>query len=114
MGRNAGSGNRGVEKPQRFSVRRKQEAILQLLRGETLEEVSRSTGVTAAQLSNWRDRFLSGGCSALRSREPDCRDEEIERLHSKIGELTMDNELLAAKADRLEGRLPLPTWRSKK
>ena len=61
---------------------------------EDLELVSRELGVTAATLSGWRDDFLAGGQAALKSRPADDRDDEIARLRAKVGELTMDNELL--------------------
>jgi transposase-like protein len=44
-----------------MSARRKQEAVLRLLRGEDLELVSRELGVTAAELSGWRDQFPGRG-----------------------------------------------------
>src|SRR5262245_54027611 len=86
----------------RFSSRRKTDAVLRLLRGESLELLSRELGVTAATLSNWRDDFLAGGQAALKSRPADDRDDEIARLRAKVGELTMDNELLLqrCRADR--------------
>src|SRR3954465_14330396 len=86
----------------RFSTQRKTAAVLRLLRGENLELVSRELGVTAATLSGWRDDFLAGGQAALKSRPADDRDYEIARLRSKVGELTMDNELLLqrCRADR--------------
>ena len=37
----------------RMSRQRKRDAVLRLLRGEDLETVSRSLGVTAATLSGW-------------------------------------------------------------
>ena len=86
----------------RFSARRKTETVLRLLRGEDLELLSRELGVTAATLSAWRDDFLAGGQAALKSRPADDRDDEIARLRAKVGELTMDNELLTqrCRADR--------------
>jgi transposase len=86
----------------RFSAKRKTNAVLRLLRGKDLELMSRELGVTAATLSSWRDDFLAGGQAALKSRPTDDRDEEIARLRSKVGELTMDNELLLqrCRADR--------------
>src|SRR4051812_44693614 len=78
----------------RFPSQRKTAAVLRLLRGEDLELVSRELGVTAATLSGWRDDFLTGGQAALKSRPADDRDDEIARLRAKVGELTMDNELL--------------------
>ena len=78
----------------RFSSHRKTATVLRLLRGEDLELVSRELGVTAATLSGGRDDFLAGGQAALKSRPADDRDDEVARLRAKVGELTMDNELL--------------------
>jgi hypothetical protein len=41
--------------------------------------------------------------SALKERERDARDEEIERLKAKVGEITMANESLYAKIGMLRG-----------
>jgi hypothetical protein len=95
----------------RFSARRKTEAVLRLLRGEDLETLSRELGVTAAALSGWRDSFLDGGTAALKSRPADDRDEEIARLRSKVGQLTMDNELLGQKCQQMESGRPFVTRR---
>ena len=89
MATSPNSGDRG-----RFSAKRKTDTVLRLLRGEDLELLSRELGVTAATLSAWRDDFLAGGRAALKSRPADDRDGEIARLRAKVGELTMDNELL--------------------
>jgi len=99
--------------PGRFSARRKHAAVERLIRGEDLELVSRELGVTAAMLSAWRQTFESAGEAALKSRAPDARDEERQRLQAKIGELTMANELLDAKIDKLEETRPFP-WRKSK
>jgi hypothetical protein len=102
--RNAGS---MPELRRRMSARRKQEAVLGLLRGEDLELLAREFGVTAAELSGWRDQFLAAGEASLKSRPADARDAEIDRLQAKVGELTMATELLEAKIERLEGHRPL-------
>ena len=83
--------------PKRFSVRRKLAVVARLLRGEPLELVARETNVSVAKLTEWRDRALSGAATALKERERDDRDDEIARLKSKVGEITMDNELLYSK-----------------
>src|SRR3954454_15737580 len=98
----------------RMSARRKQDAVLRLLRGEDLELVSRDLGVTAAELSGWRDTFLAGGEASLKCRPADARDAEIGRLKEKVGDLTMANELLGAKIERLETARPLVRWRSRR
>src|ERR1700749_4655648 len=95
----------------RFSARRKTEAVLRLLRGEDLETLSRELGVTAATLSSWRDGFLDGGKASLKSRPADDRDEEIARLRAKVGQLTMDNELLGLKCQQMESGRPFASRR---
>ena len=98
----------------RFSSRRKTEVVLRLLRGEELDLLSRELGVTAATLSQWRDRFLAAGQAALKSRLADERDEEVHRLQAKVGEITMANELLLARAHQAEAGLPLAQRRSRR
>jgi hypothetical protein len=97
-----------------MSARRKQDAVLRLLRGEDLELVSRDLGVTAAELSGWREAFLAAGEASLKSRPADARDGAIGRLKEKVGELTMANELLGAKIERLETSRPLAPRRSRR
>ena len=79
--------------PKRFSVQRKMAIVGRLLRGEPLELVARETNVSIARLSEWRERALAGAATALKERERDDRDDEIARLKSKVGEITMENEL---------------------
>jgi transposase-like protein len=107
----AGSDWRGRR---RMSAKRKQSAVLRLLRGEDLELVSRELGVTAAELSGWREAFLAAGEASLKSRPTDARDHEIGRLKEKVGELTMTTELLEAKIGRMEGGRPLARRRSRR
>ena len=103
----AGAGGSTRERRRRMSARRKQEAVLRLLRGEDLELLARQLGVTAAELSAWRDAFLAAGEVSLKTRPTDARDDEIGRLKEKVGDLTMANELLEAKIERLEVLRPL-------
>src|SRR5471030_566890 len=48
----------------RWSARRKTAVILELLRGADLESTSRKYRVTVATLTEWRNRFLTGGPAA--------------------------------------------------
>jgi transposase len=98
----------------RMSARRKQDAVRRLLRGEDLELLSRELGVTAAELSGWREAFLAAGEASLKSRPADAREAEIGRLKEKVGDLTMANELLEAKIERLETARPLASRRSRR
>jgi len=69
--------------------------------------------VTVARLTQWRDRFLSGGESNLKSRETDVEDEEKKRLKSVVASVCLDNELLRERIARLESGRPLPSWKSR-
>ena len=79
-----------------------------------LELVVREMNVSIARLSEWRDRALTGAATALKERERDDRDDEIARLKAKVGEITMDNELLYAKIATMEGKRPLAHRRSRR
>ena len=111
---NAGDGGAVAGGLRRFSAKRKLAIVQRLLRGEGLEAVSREENVPVHRLTAWRDKVLLGAESALKERERDARDEEVARLQAKVGEITMDNELLYAKIDKLEGGRPLARRRSKK
>ena len=90
----------------RFSARRKRATVLRLLRGENLESVSRELGITAARASQWRDQFLAAGQAGLKSRAPDARDEEHQRLHAKVGELLMEKRAALREGGPPGGRRP--------
>ncbi|MFC3167207.1 transposase [Paracoccus fontiphilus] len=110
----AGGGGAEAGSGKRFSAKRKLAAVQRLMRGESLEALSRELNVPAHRLSGWRDRVLLAGESALKERERDARDDEIARLQAKVGEITMANELLYAKIDKLEAGRPLARGRSRR
>src|SRR3712207_8529717 len=101
------TGTAGPGRGGRMSRRRKRDAVLRLLRGEDLETVSRSLGVTAATLSGWRDAFLAAGEASLTSRPADGEEPESERLKARLGEMLLQQELLEAKIAALENGRPL-------
>jgi len=98
----------------RWSSSRKRDVVLRLLKGEDLDALSRELKVSTARLTQWRDEFLSGGQAALMTREHDHRDEENARLKGKVGELTMEIELLNEKIDLLESGMRPPARRLKR
>jgi Transposase len=104
----------GWKKPERFSARHKTEVVLRLLRGEALDLLSRALGIPAARLATWREAFLDAGQEALKKAPLDNRDREIGRLREKLGESTMEIELLREKMGRLETSRPLPPRRSRR
>ena len=97
----------------RMPRQRKTAAVLRLLRGEDLETVSRSLGVTTATLTAWRDAFLAAGEAALASRPGDGEELESQRLKTKLGEVMIERELLHEKIAALEAGRPLARRRPK-
>jgi transposase len=82
----------GEELPERWSIQRKTELVLRLLRGEGLDAVSRESQVPGHELEAWKRAFLEAGGRGLRTRaEPEERDLTLAR--AKIGELMMRLEL---------------------
>ena len=86
--------------------------VLELLRGDDLETLSRRYAVTAATVSAWRDAFLAGGEASLKIRQEELVDENGRRMKSVIAELAMANELLRERIQQLENANPSLKWRS--
>src|ERR671916_2271833 len=110
----AGSPSGGAGPERRFSAQRKLAAVARLLRGEPLETIARELNLTAARLSEWRDRALAAAEAAMKERGRDGRDEELLRLRAKLGEVTMANELLERKVAALEEGRPLGRGRPRR
>ena len=91
---------------QRWSKRRKMEAVLRLLRGETLDEVSRDLKVEISRLEAWRDKGIHGIEEAMKEREGDPVQAQLDEAQRRLGELMMEVELLREKARRTVGFLP--------
>jgi transposase len=81
-----------TELPDRWSVQRKSELVLRLLRGETLDAVSRESQVPAHELESWKRVFLEQGTRGLKTRS-DPEERELTLARAKIGELMMRLEL---------------------
>ena len=90
-----------------MSRQRKTASVLRLLRGEDLETVSRSLGVTAATLTAWREAFLAAGEAALATRPESGEALENDRLKAKLGEVLIERDLLHEKIAVLESGRPL-------
>ena len=81
----------GPEIPERWSIQRKTELVLRLLRGEALDAVSRESQIPAHELESWKRMFLDSGGRGLKTRtEPEER------------ELTLEEQLAALEAERDE------------
>jgi|GraSoiStandDraft_46_1057282.scaffolds.fasta_scaffold944886_1 transposase len=85
---------------QRWSVARKREVVLRLLRGESMELLSRELGVPIFKLEQWRQKADAALDGALKEREAEAASTELAAAMQRIGELSMENELLRAKMER--------------
>ena len=85
---------------QRWSVARKREVVLRLLRGESAELLSRELGPPIFKLEQWRRKAEAALDGALKEREGDPADGQLTAALQRIGELSMENELLRARIGR--------------
>jgi hypothetical protein len=85
---------------QRWSVGRKRDVVLRLLRGEAAEDLSRELGVPVYRLEQWRERAQAAIDGALKEREADGQAVELAAAMQRIGELSMEVELLRARIER--------------
>jgi len=90
----------GPARGQRWSVARKREVVLRLLRGESSELLSRELGLPIYKLEQWRQKADAALDSALKEREADPAGGELAAAMQRIGELSMENELLRSRIER--------------
>src|SRR3954451_13732947 len=83
-----------------WSFARKHEVVLRLLCGEPAELLSRELGLPMFKLEQWRQKAEAALDGALREREAEQADSQLAAAMQRIGELTMENELLRAKMER--------------
>jgi hypothetical protein len=95
-----GVGQRGLAPGQRWSVGRKREVVLRLLRGESVELLSRELGVPLYRLEQWRQKADAALDGALKEREVDPATGELSAAMQRIGELSMEIELLRSRIER--------------
>jgi hypothetical protein len=82
-----------------------------LLRGEPVDAVSREVGVTIAELEQWRELALAGMEAGLKTRTSDPLEARLNDAVRRVGELSMENEILR-KERELQTRRPLTARRS--
>jgi len=85
---------------QRWSVARKREVVLRLLRGESVELLSRELGVPIFKLEQWRQKADAALDGALKEREADAASTDLAAAMQRIGELSMEVELLRTRIER--------------
>ena len=110
----AAAGARALAPGQRWSASRKRDVVLRLLRGESLDAVSRAVGVELYRLEAWQARALAGLERGLKAQAGEPLAAELDAAKRHIGELSMEIELLRERARAAERRLPLATRRSRR
>ena len=80
-------------------VARKREVVLRLLRDEPVQLLSRQLGVEIFRLEQWREKAIGGIDASLKQRKGDPVQAELDSAMKRIGELTMQVELLEAKTE---------------
>jgi len=94
----------------RWSTRRKAEVVIRMLAGEPIDALSRELGVEVYRLEEWREKALFGMEAGLKERDCDPLRLELDRTLKKVGELSMENELLKREKE-IVTRRPLPKRR---
>ena len=119
----AAAGAGALAPGQRWSASRKRDVVLRLLRGESLEALSREAGVEIYRLDAWlgsgppqpwRERAMAGLELGLKDRHGEPVAEVLDAAKRHIGELSMEIELLRERARAAEQRLPLAMRRSRR
>ncbi len=94
----------------RYSSKNKMKIVLEHIKGESLDALSRKHKIPAHLISEWHEKFLSGGQSGLMTQVPDRRDEEIRKLKEKLGHLMFEFDAVvtvnAAMQSKLEKKPP--------
>lgn len=65
--------------------------VLELLKGENLEELSRKNAVTMSEINAWRDEFIRNVTDGFK-RNPE--EAKLSRAEHKIGQLEMELDLV--------------------
>ena len=99
------------EPVKRWTRTRKMEVVMRMIRGESVEALSRELGVEVYRLEEWREMALAGMEGGLRAKKKDALEVRLDEAHKAYGKAMMDNELLRERCRRLG--IPLPPKRSK-
>ena len=92
----AAAGAGSLAPGQRWSASRKRDVVLRLLRGESLEALSREAGVEIYRLDAWRERAMAGLELGLKDRHGDPVAEVLDAAKRHIGELSMPRSSCSA------------------
>jgi len=107
LGCSAPSGEPEAGRGVRWSARRKEQVVLRLLRGESLDLLARETGQPAGGIAGWREEFLAAGREGLKSRPAPEGERRLVDAQRKVGELQLEIDILRALLEK-KGSPPSP------
>jgi hypothetical protein len=93
----------------RWSTNRKKEVVLRLMRGESLDALSRELGVESYRLDRWLQRAMAAIDEGLRERGDDPLERQLREATHRIGELSLEVDVLRRER---EARRPFGKKRS--
>ncbi len=79
----------------RWSARKKADLVLRLLRGESIDVLSRENVLSVAIITEWRDQFLKGGVNSFKW--VNRHEGKLGESQKIIGKLQMELELYKKK-----------------
>jgi transposase len=94
------SGELEASREVRWSACRKEQVVLRLLRGESLDLLAREVGQPAGRIAGWREEFLQAGREGLKSRPRPEDDRRLVAAQRKVGELQLEVDILRALLER--------------
>ena len=91
-------------KRKRYSAEFKAKVAMAALRGElTMSQLATKHGVHQTMLVDWQRQAMEGlasVCSGKAEAKEGIREEELEKLHAKIGQLVVERDFLAKASGR--------------
>jgi len=88
--------NNNRKQVKRKSAKYKAEIVIELLRGEGIEELARREGLGVHEIARWREIFIKNGMHGFKKNPELSKLKEAQRV---IGSLTMENELIKKKIE---------------
>ena len=91
-------------KRKRYSAEFKARVAMEALRGElTVSQLSTKHGVHQTMIGDWKRQAMEGLVSVFSGKaeaKEGIREEELEKLHAKIGQLVVERDFLAKASGR--------------
>lgn len=99
-----------------YDAQFKARVALEAIKGiKTVQQIASDYEVHPVQVSEWKRKLIEQSAQAFDPKattagSPDAFENEREKLHSKIGQLTVEVDFLKRKSRQLGLSVELPTW----